>query len=80
MEKIAISMPVEVLRLARKHMRSGRAKSLSAFVSATVDERLRSEELAELLDAMDAQYGSPSKTARAWARKLLRRSSSTRER
>ena len=48
--KIALSMPAEVLRLAKKEVAAGRAKSLSAFVSQAVDEKLRREELASILD------------------------------
>ena len=48
--KVALSMPAEVLRLAKKEVAAGRAKSLSAFVSQAVDEKLRREELASILD------------------------------
>jgi hypothetical protein len=68
-------MPVEVLRLAKSEVASGRAKSLSAFVAEAVDEKLRRDELAGILDAMDLELGKPSKAATAWAKRVLKRSS-----
>jgi hypothetical protein len=52
---------------------SGRAKSLSAFVSEAVVEKLRRDELTAILDAMDAQRGAPNRKAAAWSRRLLAR-------
>ena len=71
--KVALSMPAELLRQAKKEVRSGRAKSLSAFVAEALDEKLRRDELASILDAMDAEYGKPSKKATAWAKRVLAR-------
>jgi hypothetical protein len=75
--KVALSMPAEVLRLAKKEVAAGRAKSLSALVTEAVDEKLRRDELTAILDAMDAEYGKPSKAERAWAKRVIARSSST---
>ena len=68
-------MPGEVLRLAKKEVAAGRAKSLSSFVSEAVDEKLRRDELAAILDAMDLEHGKPKKAATAWAKRVLKRSS-----
>jgi hypothetical protein len=76
--KIAVTIPTDVLVLAKKEVRAGRAKSLSAFISEAVDEKVRRAELTSILDAMDAEHGPPNKGARVWAKRLLRRSSSTR--
>ena len=73
--KVALSMPAEVLRLAKKEVAAGRAKSLSSFVADAVDEKLRRDELAAILDAMDVEHGMPTKKATAWARRVLKRSS-----
>ena len=73
--KVALSIPEDVLEDARREVAAGRAKSLSAFVSAAMDEKLRRDELTAILDAMDAEHGRPSKAARAWARRVLGRSS-----
>jgi hypothetical protein len=72
-EKVALSVPAETLRLAREHVRAGRAKSLSAFVSEAVDEKVRRGDLAQILDAMAEEYGSPSKAAERWAKRVLAR-------
>src|SRR4051812_32489769 len=43
-EKVALSIPSEVLERAKEEVAAGRAKSLSAFVSAAVDEKTRRAE------------------------------------
>jgi hypothetical protein len=73
--KVAITIPAEILRLAEKEVGRGHVKSLSAFISQAVDEKLRRDELAAILDAMDAEQGRPGKAAQAWARRVLRSSS-----
>jgi hypothetical protein len=73
--KVALSMPAEVLRMAKKEVAAGRAKSLSSFVAEAVDEKLRRDELLAILDAMDVEHGKPTKVATAWARRVLARSS-----
>lgn len=73
--KVAVTIPVEVLKLARQQVRSGHAKSLSALVSEAMGEKVRRNELAEILDALDAQLGKPEKAAQAWAKRVLKRSS-----
>lgn len=73
--KVALSIPVEVLRSAKKEVAAGRAKSLSAFVAEAVDEKVRRGELTAILDAMDAEHGKPTKADTAWAKRVLKRSS-----
>ncbi|MBV9946089.1 MAG: hypothetical protein JOZ69_04485 [Myxococcales bacterium] len=73
--KVAVSMPAEVLRQAQKEVSAGRAKSLSAFVTEAVDEKLRRDELSAILDQMDTEHGKPSASDVAWARRVLKRSS-----
>jgi hypothetical protein len=68
-------MPADVLRLAKKEVAAGRAKSLSSFVAEAVDETLRRDELSGILDAMDTEHGVPPKAARTWATRVLKRSS-----
>jgi len=74
--KVALSIPAEVLRLAKKEVAAGRAKSLSAFVAQALDEKLRRDELAAILDEMDRQHGQPNKAAKSWAKRVLRHRSS----
>jgi hypothetical protein len=73
--KVAVTISADVLKLAKRRVKSGRAKSLSALVNDAVDEKLRRDELADILDAMDAEHGPPSKAAKAWAKRILARSS-----
>ncbi len=73
--KVALSMPAEVLRLAKKEVAAGRAKSLSSFVTEAIDEKLRRDELSAILDALDAEHGKPTKAATAWAKRVLKQSS-----
>jgi hypothetical protein len=74
-EKVALSMPAEVLHLAKKEVAAGRAKSLSAFVAEAVDEKLRRDELTRILDAMEAEHGKATRAETAWAKRVLERSS-----
>ena len=71
--KIAISIEGDVLRQARREVARGRAKSLSALITAAVDEKLRRDELAAILDVMDAELGKPKRSAITWAKRALRR-------
>ena len=73
--KIAVSVPAETLRLAKKQVKAGHAKSLSALVTEALDEKVSRNELAEILEAMDREFGKPSKVAQAWAKRVLKRSS-----
>ena len=74
--KIAVAIPRDVLELAKREVKQGRAKSLSAYISEAVDERLRRDELARLLDLMDREHGKPRKKAEAWAKRVLKRARS----
>jgi hypothetical protein len=69
--KVALTIPEDALRLAKREVSRGRAKSLSAFVSEAVEEKLARASLAEVLDELDAIHGKPSKRDRAWARRAL---------
>jgi hypothetical protein len=73
--KVALSIPSDVLRQAKKIVATGRAKSLSSFVSEALGEKLQRAELSAILDAMDARHGTPSKEDRAWAKRVLKPSS-----
>ena len=73
--KVAISIPARVLKEAKQQVRSGHAKSLSALVTEAVEDKIRRNELAEILTQMDAEFGKPSKAAQAWAKRVLKRSS-----
>ena len=71
--KVAISIPKGTLELAKRQVKAGRAKSLSALVTEAVDEKLSRNQLSEILDAMDAECGKPGKAAQSWARRVFDR-------
>ena len=72
--KVAISIPARTLKLAKDQVKAGRAKSLSALVTEAVDEKVSRNQLKEILDAMDAEYGKPNRAARTWAKRVLKQS------
>jgi len=69
--KLGMTLPSELAETARAAVRDGRAPSVSAYITEAVYERVRREQLAELLDAMDAELGAPGGEAEAWARRVL---------
>lgn len=73
--KIAVTVPAETLKLARGQVKAGHAKSLSAFVTQALDEKVSRDELTAILDQMDAEHGKPNRAAQAWAKQVLKRSS-----
>ena len=75
MAKVAVTIPLDILRSAKDEVRASGAASLSAFVAQAIDEKLRRDDLAKVLDAMDAERGKPGKVVRAWAKSVLLRSS-----
>ncbi|MEZ4220756.1 MAG: hypothetical protein R3B13_07475 [Polyangiaceae bacterium] len=70
--KVALSIRQEVPAAAKKEVARHRSKSLSAFVSDALDEKLTRAELESFLDEMDALHGKPGKAAEAWAKRALR--------
>jgi Arc/MetJ-type ribon-helix-helix transcriptional regulator len=58
-QKIAVSLPGELVARARKAVRKGRARSVSAYVAAALEEKSKLDELDELLEEMLAQTGGP---------------------
>ena len=71
MQKVTVALAPDVVKRARRVVKQGRAKSLSALVNGVLDERLRRDELDEILAEMDAQYGPVEEETRAWARRVL---------
>ncbi len=70
-QKVTVALAPDVVRRAKKVVKRGRAKSLSALVNGALDERLRRDELDDVLAEMDAQYGPVDEETRAWARRVL---------
>ena len=63
MEKIAVSVPRETLARARRAVRKGRAASVSAYVTAAIEEKAKLDELADMLTAMLEESGGPLSAA-----------------
>jgi len=72
--KVAVTIPADVLELARKQVKAGQAKSLSALVTEALDEKVARNELNAILDSMDREFGKPNKAAQSWARRVIKRS------
>ena len=58
-EKLAVSIPAEILARARKSAKRERATSLSAYVSAALEQKSTMDDLAQLLTEMLAETGGP---------------------
>lgn len=58
-EKIAVTVPRELLRKARNAVRKGSARSLSAYISGALEQKTMLDELDELLERMLLESGGP---------------------
>ena len=55
--KVAVSLPQETFQRAKRAVRRGRAASLSAYVTAALDQRTMLDELDDLLNEMLEESG-----------------------
>jgi Arc/MetJ-type ribon-helix-helix transcriptional regulator len=69
--RVTVTVRREILSKAERQVRRGRAKSVSAWVDAAMEEKARREDLTALLSAMKAENGPPSAKEEAWARAVL---------
>ena len=58
-QKIAVSLPRGVAEGARRAVRAGHAASVSAYVTAALEEKVKLDDLARLLDEMLDESGGP---------------------
>ncbi len=58
-EKIAVTIPAEVLARARLAARREKATSLSAYVTTALEQKATLDDLAHLLDSLLATTGGP---------------------
>jgi Arc/MetJ-type ribon-helix-helix transcriptional regulator len=58
-EKIAISIPKPLVTRARAAVRRGRARSVSAYIAAALEEKSKLDNLEELLEQMLSESGGP---------------------
>lgn len=61
--KIAVSLPAQVAERARRAVRKGYARSVSAYVASALEEKAKLDELATLLSEMLAESGGPLSAA-----------------
>jgi Arc/MetJ-type ribon-helix-helix transcriptional regulator len=59
MSKIAVSLPDPLVARARRAVERGRAESVSAYVAVALAEKMKLDDLAELLGEMLAETGGP---------------------
>ena len=68
--KLAVSVPAKFVEAVESEVRARHAKSVSAFVSQALAEKLERDHLQEALDEVWAKKPM-TKEERAWADKLL---------
>ncbi len=69
--KIAVSLPDEQVRAARRAVEENRAPSVSAYIAESLSRREREDSLIGLLDDLDRELGEPDADALAWADQAL---------
>jgi len=69
--RVTVTVRREVLAKAERQVRRGRAKSVSAWVDAAMEEKARREDLAALLAEMKAENGPATADEQAWALGVL---------
>jgi hypothetical protein len=69
--RVTVSVSTNVLARAERDVKRGRAKSVSAWVDAAMEEKARREDLAGLLAEMKAENGPATKKEQEWARRVL---------
>ena len=71
--KIAITLTPKQLAIARNAVREGRAPSVSSYIARAIDRQGREESLDTLVRDLIGEYGTPSATDNAWAKRVLKR-------
>lgn len=61
--KLAISLPAALAQKARRAVRTGRAASVSAYIAEALEQKVKNDDLAVLLDEMLAETGGPMTAA-----------------
>lgn len=74
MRRVTITLPEETLERVRRTVQRGRAASVSAYLADLADQHTREDELVDLLDRLDAEFGAPSEEDAEWARRVTRES------
>jgi hypothetical protein len=69
--RITVTVRPDIHAVAEKQVARGRAKSVSSWVDAAMEEKARRDGLAALLAEMRAENGPPTDEEEAWARRVL---------
>ena len=70
-ERVTVTVRRDVLAKAKRQVRHGKSKSVSAWVDSAMEEKARREDLAGLLAEMKAENGAASAKDEAWTRAVL---------
>jgi hypothetical protein len=69
--RVTVTVRREVLAKAARQVKRGKARSISAWVDAAMEEKARREDLSALLAEMRAENGPPTPEEQAWAQAAL---------
>ena len=71
-QKIAVTVPEKALANARRAVRAGKAKSLSAYVSRAIEQKTMSDDLDSLVEELLKETGGRLTAAEeVWADSIL---------
>lgn len=76
-KRITVTVRRDILRAVEKQVKEGRARSVSAWVDAAMEQKAKVEDLAALLMEMKAEGGPTRRDDEKWARSVLGLESST---
>ncbi len=69
--KIAVTLPPQHVRAAKKAVAEGRAVSVSAYVAQALARQAQEDGLIQLVAVMRAEDGPPTDDDYAWASRVL---------
>ena len=70
--RVTVTVPDEILEVARRDVESGSATSLSAWVTEAAEAKARRESLGQVLDSLLAASGGPlTEEEVSWAQSQL---------
>ena len=69
--RIAVTLPPEQVKEAKRAVKEGRAPSVSAYVAEALARQQRVDSLTALLEELVARHGEPSTADYDWARQAL---------
>lgn len=69
--RVTVTVRREILDVAEEQVARGKARSVSAWVDAAMEEKARRDDLVELLAEMRAENGPATPEEDAWARQVL---------